>query len=196
MGQTDHAQPSGGTGAGALKRRPAIHVKLPGLKSSGKPMQAARMARKNGIAQSGATTSRPEAPKTDASQPHAQVQANAHEADLIDLSDPPPTTKPAAAQPSLLEATPAELHAVHTPVLQPTVLHSAAPPAPQGAQPPAHTLAAAGMPSLQDIHHTTDQTIAMQHALGQANQRLAIAEMLNSFMQKVIEMIKKAASPP
>lgn len=36
----------------------------------------------------------------------------------------------------------------------------------------------------------------MQHAIGQANQRLAIAEMLNSFMQKVIDMIKKAASQP
>ncbi|RQQ56593.1 hypothetical protein DF139_36710, partial [Burkholderia stagnalis] len=50
---------------------------------------------------------------------------HAHEGNLIDLSDPPPTPKPAGTPPSLLEATPDELQAVaHHPVLQPTVLHA------------------------------------------------------------------------
>ncbi|CAJ5844532.1 Uncharacterised protein [Burkholderia pseudomallei] len=192
-------QPTNGANARAAvtrQKRPAGHATLSKLASSGKKVLHARMPRKGKLAQpgansSGAATSKPAVPKAD-----AQVQANAHEGDLIDLSDPPPTTKPAGTQPSLLDAQPNDLHALHTPVLQPTVLHSAAAPAAHGAQPLAQTLAAAGMPSLQDIHHTTDQAIAMQHAIGQANQRLAIAEMLNSFMQKVIDMIKKAASQP
>lgn len=197
-------QPTNGANArGAVTRqkRPAGHATLSKLASSGKKVLHARMPRKGKLAQPGATSSgaampKPAAPKADAPPAHAQVQANAHEGDLIDLSDPPTTTKPAGTQPSLLDAQPNDLHALHTPVLQPTVLHSAAAPAAHGAQPLAQTLAAAGMPSLQDIHHTTDQAIAMQHAIGQANQRLAIAEMLNSFMQKVIDMIKKAASQP
>ncbi|WP_234419683.1 hypothetical protein [Burkholderia oklahomensis] len=267
IGQTDHTQPPGvadARAAATLKRRGAIRVKPPGLTSSGNPMQRARMSRKNAVAPSGTSSpggsppggssSNPDAQKTDASPKHAQVQAHAHEADLIDLSDPPPATKPAGAQPSRLEATPAELQTVahipvlqptvlhaahaheadlidlgdpppatkpasaqpsrleatpaelqtvaHIPVLQPTVLHAAhaheaahATPGVHGAPPLAHTLTAAGMPSLHDIHHATGQTIAAQHAIGYANQLLAIAEMLNSFRMKLIDMIKKAVSP-
>ncbi len=55
-----------------------------------------------------------------------------------------------------------------------------------------HTLAASDLPSAQDIHHTTDQAIAMQHAISQASQKMMIAETLNKFMQQVIEMIKNA----
>ncbi|KVN39672.1 hypothetical protein WJ63_29545 [Burkholderia pyrrocinia] len=62
-------------------------------------------------------------------QPAVLHSAPSHEGNLIELSDPPPTPKPAGSppspSPSLLEATPDELQAVaHHPVLQPTVLHS------------------------------------------------------------------------
>ncbi len=58
-------------------------------------------------------------------QPTVLHSTHAQEGNLIELSDPPPTPKPAGTPPSLLEATPGELQAVaHHPVLQPTVLHS------------------------------------------------------------------------
>ncbi|WP_254609263.1 hypothetical protein [Burkholderia lata] len=174
-------------------------------------------------------------------QPVVLHSAHPHEGNLIDLSDPPSTTKPTGTPSSLLEATPDELQTVaHHAVLQPAVLHSAhvpegdlidlsdPPPAPQAAHgqpsplgaehaqsqaagtPPskpasaaeheahgahdAQTLAAAGMPSIQQIHHETAQTIRMQRAIGFANQLLAVAEMINSFQMKLIDMIKKAVS--
>ncbi|WP_254601692.1 hypothetical protein [Burkholderia lata] len=174
-------------------------------------------------------------------QPAVLHSAHPHEGNLIDLSDPPSATKPTGTPSSLLEATPDELQTVaHHAVLQPAVLHSAPvpegdlidlndpPPAPQAAHgqpsplgaghaqsqaagaPPskpasaagheahgahdAQTLAAAGMPSIQQIHHETAQTIRMQRAVGFANQLLAVAEMINSFQMKLIDMIKKAVS--
>lgn len=53
-------------------------------------------------------------------------------------------------------------------------------------------LAASGMPSIQEIDHAADQAIVMQQALARATQKMAIAELLNSFAQKIIEMLKKA----
>jgi len=47
---------------------------------------------------------------------------------------------------------------------------------------------------IQQIHHETAQTIRMQRAIGFANQLLAVAEMINSFQMKLIDMIKKAVS--
>ncbi|MBN3817678.1 DUF1917 domain-containing protein [Paraburkholderia sp. Se-20369] len=144
-------------------------------------------------------------------QPTVLHSAPSHEGNLIDLSDPPTTPKPTSTPSSLLEATPDELQSVaHHPVLQPTVLHpahaasqptakpSTAAPAtahePHGAH-DAPPLAASGMPSVHDIEHDTRQTIRMQHAIGRANQLLAVAEMLNSFRMKLLDMIKKAVSP-
>ena len=145
-----------------------------------------------------------------------------HEGNLIDLSNAPATPKPAGTPPSLLEATPDELQAVaHHPVLQPTVLHSTpshegnlidlsdapqatrpahAQPAPFGVAHGSHgapgtpAFAASGMPSPQQIEHETRQAIEMQRAVGFAKQLLAVAEMVNSFRMKLIDMIRKAVS--
>ncbi|OJB40216.1 hypothetical protein BGV60_31075 [Burkholderia ubonensis] len=152
-------------------------------------------------------------------QPTVLHSAPSHEGHLIDLSDPPTTTRPAGTPPSLLEATPDELQAVaHHPVLQPTVPHSAhaqeghlidlsdAPPATPSSHVQAAPLdaahgthgsqafAAAGMPGIQQIEHETRQMIEMQRAIGFQNQLLAVAEMLNSFRMKLLDMIKKAVS--
>nr|WP_232466437.1 hypothetical protein [Burkholderia ubonensis] len=152
-------------------------------------------------------------------QPTVLHSAPSHEGHLIDLSDPRTTTRPAGTPPSLLEATPDELQAVaHHPVLQPTVPRSAhaqeghlidlsdAPPAtpsahvqaaPLGAAHGTHgsqAFAAAGMPGIQQIEHETRQMIEMQRAIGFQNQLLAVAEMLNSFRMKLLDMIKKAVS--
>ncbi|WP_230962898.1 hypothetical protein [Burkholderia stagnalis] len=155
-------------------------------------------------------------------QPTVLHSAPSHEGNLIDLSDPPPTPKPVGTPPSLLEATPDELQAVaHHPVLQPAVLHpthaqeghlidlSDAPqatgpahaqPAPFGAAHGSHgapgtpAFAASGMPSPQQIEHETRQAIEMQRAVSFAKQLLAVAEMVNSFRMKLIDMIRKAVS--
>ncbi|WP_230958863.1 hypothetical protein [Burkholderia stagnalis] len=155
-------------------------------------------------------------------QPTALHSTPSHEGNLIDLSDPPSTPKPVGTPPSLLEATPDELQAVaHHPVLQPTALHpthaqeghlidlSDAPqatgpahaqPAPFGAAHGSHgapgtpAFAASGMPSPQQIEHETRQAIEMQRAVGFAKQLLAVAEMVNSFRMKLIDMIRKAVS--
>ncbi|WP_196221962.1 hypothetical protein [Burkholderia ubonensis] len=179
MGQADRAGLAGGANTTVtLKRSNAIRAKPPGLTSSGNPLQRARMLRKHSAAPS--------------------------------------------SQASLLEATPGELQAVaHHPVLQPAVLHSAhtqeghlidlsdAPPATQSAHGQAaplgaahaphgthgaQTFAAAGMPSIHQIEHETRQMIEMQRAIGFQNQLLAVAEMLNSFRMKLLDMIKKAVS--
>ncbi|KWH40902.1 hypothetical protein WT61_27815 [Burkholderia stagnalis] len=155
-------------------------------------------------------------------QPTVLHSAPTHEGNLIDLSDAPSTPKPAGTPPSLLEATPDELQAVaHHPVLQPAVLHpthaqeghlidlSDAPQAtrpahaqsaPFGAAHGSHgapgtpAFAASGMPSPQQIEHETRQAIEMQRAVGFAKQLLAVAEMVNSFRMKLIDMIRKAVS--
>ncbi|WGS47802.1 hypothetical protein LFL97_38360 (plasmid) [Burkholderia sp. JSH-S8] len=155
-------------------------------------------------------------------QPTVLHSTHAQEGNLIDLSDPPPTPKPAGTPPSLLEATPGELQAVaHHPVLQPTVPNathaqegnlidlSDAPPAAQPAQAQpaplgathgshgahgAPAFAASGMPSVQQIEHETRQAIVMQRAISFANQLLAVTEMINGFRMKLVEMIRKAVS--
>ena len=155
-------------------------------------------------------------------QPTVLHSTPSHEGNLIDLSNAPATPKPAGTPPSLLEATPDELQAVaHHPVLQPTVLHSTpshegnlidlsdapqatrpahAQPAPFGVAHGSHgapgtpAFAASGMPSPQQIEHETRQAIEMQRAVGFAKQLLAVAEMVNSFRMKLIDMIRKAVS--
>ncbi|WP_431824378.1 hypothetical protein [Burkholderia sp. F1] len=192
VGQADRAGLAGGANTTVtLKRRNAIRAKPAGLTSSGNPLQRARLSSKHGVASSGQPSPAPAAARSIASQTHsppkpadtqpslleatpAELQAVAHlpvlqptvlhsapshEGNLIDLSDPPPTTRPAGTPPSLLEATPDELQAVaHQPVLQPTVLHSAhaqeghlidlseAPPATQSAHVPPAPLGVAHAP--------------------------------------------------
>ncbi|WP_232441793.1 hypothetical protein [Burkholderia ubonensis] len=227
-GQADRAGLAGGANATVtLKRRNAIRAKPPGLTSSGNPLQRARLSNRHGVASSGQLSLLEATPAELQAVAHLPVlqptvlhSAPSHEGHLIDLSDPPTTTRPAGTPPSLLEATPAELQAVaHHPVLQPTVPHSAhaqeghlidlsdAPPAtpsahvqaaPLGAAHGTHgsqAFAAAGMPGIQQIEHETRQMIEMQRAIGFQNQLLAVAEMLNSFRMKLLDMIKKAVSP-
>ncbi|WP_063904847.1 hypothetical protein [Burkholderia ubonensis] len=226
-GQADRAGLAGGANATVtLKRRNAIRAKPPGLTSSGNPLQRARLSNRHGVASSGQPSLLEATPAELQAVAHLPVlqptvlhSAPSHEGHLIDLSDPPPTTRPAGTPPSLLEATPDELQAVaHHPVLQPTVPHSAhaqeghlidlsdAPPATPSAHVQAAPLdaahgthgsqafAAAGMPSIQQIEHETRQMIGMQRAIGFQNQLLAVAEMLNSFRMKLLDMIKKAVS--
>lgn len=227
-GQADRAGLAGGANTTVtLKRRNAIRAKPPGLTSSGNPLQRARLSSRRGVASSGKPSLLEATPAELQAVAHLPVlqptvlhSAPSHEGHLIDLSDPPPTTRPAGTPPSLLEATPDELQAVaHHPVLQPTVPHSAhaqeghlidlsdAPPAPPSAHVQAAPLgaahgthgsqafAAAGMPGIQQIEHETRQMIEMQRAIGFQNQLLAVAEMLNSFRMKLLDMIKKAVSP-
>ncbi|MBN3784539.1 hypothetical protein G3O06_44580 [Burkholderia sp. Ac-20345] len=123
-------------------------------------------------------------------QPAVLHSAHVPEGDLIDLSDPPPAPQAAHGQPSPLGAEHAQSQAAGTPPSKPA---SAAEHEAHGAH-DAQTLAAAGMPSIQQIHHETAQTIRMQRAIGFANQLLAVAEMINSFQMKLIDMIKKAVS--
>lgn len=226
-GQADRAGLAGGANATVtLKRRNAIRAKPPGLTSSGNPLQRARLSSRHGVATSGKPSLLEATPAELQAVAHLPVlqptvlhSAPSHEGHLIDLSDPPTTTRPAGTPPSLLEATPDELQAVaHHPVLQPTVPHSAhaqeghlidlsdAPPAtpsahvqaaPLGAAHGTHgsqAFAAAGMPGIQQIEHETRQMIEMQRAIGFQNQLLAVAEMLNSFRMKLLDMIKKAVS--
>ncbi|WP_232452027.1 hypothetical protein [Burkholderia ubonensis] len=226
-GQADRAGLAGGANATVtLKRRNAIRAKPPGLTSSGNPLQRARLSSRRGVASSGQPSLLEATPAELQAVAHLPVlqptvlhSAPSHEGHLIDLSDPPTTTRPAGTPPSLLEATPDELQAVaHHPVLQPTVRHSAhaqeghlidlsdAPPAtpsahvqaaPLGAAHGTHgsqAFAAAGMPGIQQIEHETGQMIEMQRAIGFQNQLLAVAEMLNSFRMKLLDMIKKAVS--
>ncbi|OJA39791.1 hypothetical protein BGV47_10260 [Burkholderia ubonensis] len=189
-------------------------------------MQRARLSSRHGVASSSQPSLLEATPAELQAVAHLPVlqptvlhSAPSHEGHLIDLSDPPTTTRPAGTPPSLLEATPDELQAVaHHPVLQPTVPHSAhaqeghlidlsdAPPAtpsahvqaaPLGAAHGTHgsqAFAAAGMPGIQQIEHETRQMIEMQRAIGFQNQLLAVAEMLNSFRMKLLDMIKKAVS--
>ena len=202
-GQADRAGPSGGANSAVtLKRSNAIRAKPPGLTSSGNPLQRARMLHKRGAVPSSQSSS-----------------AAAVGSDGSKAQSPP---KPADKQASLLEATPAELQTVaHIPVLQPTVLHSTpshegnlidlsdapqatrpahAQPAPFGVAHGSHgapgtpAFAASGMPSPQQIEHETRQAIEMQRAVGFAKQLLAVAEMVNSFRMKLIDMIRKAVS--
>ncbi|WP_232434930.1 hypothetical protein [Burkholderia ubonensis] len=227
-GQADRAGLAGGANTTVtLKRRNAIRAKPPGLTSSGNPLQRARLSSRHGVATSGKPSLLEATPAELQAVAHLPVlqptvlhSAPSHEGHLIDLSDPPTTTRPAGTPPSLLEATPDELQAVaHHPVLQPTVPHSAhaqeghlidlsdAPPAtpsahvqaaPLGAAHGTHgsqAFAAAGMPGIQQIEHETRQMIEMQRAIGFQNQLLAVAEMLNSFRMKLLDMIKKAVSP-
>nr|WP_232447619.1 hypothetical protein [Burkholderia ubonensis] len=227
-GQADRAGLAGGANTTVtLKRRNAIRAKPPGLTSSGNPLQRARLSSRHGVATSGKPSLLEATPAELQAVAHLPVlqptvlhSAPSHEGHLIDLSDPPTTTRPAGRPPSLLEATPDELQAVaHHPVLQPTVPHSAhaqeghlidlsdAPPAtpsahvqaaPLGAAHGTHgsqAFAAAGMPGIQQIEHETRQMIEMQRAIGFQNQLLAVAEMLNSFRMKLLDMIKKAVSP-
>ncbi|KVN90140.1 hypothetical protein WJ70_18405 [Burkholderia ubonensis] len=63
-----------------------------------------------------------------------------------------------------------------------------------GVQHGSQAFAAAGMPGIQQIEHETRQMIEMQRAIGFQNQLLAVAEMLNSFRMKLLDMIKKAVS--
>ncbi|OJB46832.1 hypothetical protein BGV57_02205 [Burkholderia ubonensis] len=226
-GQADRAGLAGGANATVtLKRRNAIRAKPPGLTSSGNPLQRARLSNRHGVASSGKPSLLEATPAELQAVAHLPVlqptvlhSAPSHEGHLIDLSDPPTTTRPAGTPPSLLEATPDELQAVaHHPVLQPTVPHSAhaqeghlidlsdAPPAtpsahvqaaPLGAAHGTHgsqAFAAAGMPGIQQIEYETRQMIEMQRAIGFQNQLLAVAEMLNSFRMKLLDMIKKAVS--
>nr|WP_232448634.1 hypothetical protein [Burkholderia ubonensis] len=226
-GQADRAGLAGGANTTVtLKRRNAIRAKPPGLTSSGNPLQRARLSNRHGVASSGQPSLLEATPAELQAVAHLPVlqptvlhSAPSHEGHLIDLSDPPTTTRPAGTPPSLLEATPDELQAVaHHPVLQPTVPHSAhaqeghlidlsdAPPAtpsshvqaaPLGAAHGTHgsqAFAAAGMPGIQQIEHETRQMIEMQRAIGFQNQLLAVAEMLNSFRMKLLDMIKKAVS--
>lgn len=229
-GQADRAGLVGGANTTVtLKRRNAIRAKPPGLTSSGNPLQRARLSSRHGVASSGKPSLLEATPAELQAVAHLPVlqptvlhSAPSHEGHLIDLSDPPTTTRPAGTPPSLLEATPDELQAVaHHPVLQPTVPHSAhvqeghlidlsdAPSAtpsahvqaaPLGAAHAPHgthgsqAFAAAGMPGIQQIEHETRQMIEMQRAIGFQNQLLAVAEMLNSFRMKLLDMIKKAVS--
>ncbi|WP_232442387.1 hypothetical protein [Burkholderia ubonensis] len=226
-GQADRAGLAGGANTTVtLKRRNAIRAKPPGLTSSGNPLQRARLSSRHGVASSGQPSLLEATPAELQAVAHLPVlqptvlhSAPSHEGHLIDLSDPPTTTRPAGTPPSLLEATPDELQAVaHHPVLQPTVPHSAhaqeghlidlsdAPPAtpsahvqaaPLGAAHGTHgsqAFAAAGMPGIQQIEHETRRMIEMQRAIGFQNQLLAVAEMLNSFRMKLLDMIKKAVS--
>ncbi|NTX32343.1 hypothetical protein HT746_35450 [Burkholderia pyrrocinia] len=123
-------------------------------------------------------------------QPAVPHSAHVPEGNLIDLSDPPPAPQAAHGQPSPLGAEHAQSQAAGTPPSKPA---SAAGHEAHGAH-DAQTLAAAGMPSIQQINHETAQTIRMQRAIGFANQLLAVAEMINSFQMKLIDMIKKAVS--
>ncbi|WP_063897645.1 hypothetical protein [Burkholderia ubonensis] len=133
-GQADRAGLAGGANATVtLKRRNAIRAKPPGLTSSGNPLQRARLSSRHGVASSGQPSLLEATPAELQAVAHLPVlqptvlhSAPSHEGHLIDLSDPPTTTRPAGTPPSLLEATPDELQAVaHHPVLQPTVPHSA-----------------------------------------------------------------------
>ncbi|KWB41447.1 hypothetical protein WL35_20000 [Burkholderia ubonensis] len=101
--------------------------------------------------------------------------APSHEGHLIDLSDAPPATPSAHVQAAPLGAAHAP-HGTH------------------GAQHGSQAFAAAGMPGIQQIEHETRQMIEMQRAIGFQNQLLAVAEMLNSFRMKLLDMIKKAVS--
>ncbi|MGZ2749298.1 hypothetical protein [Burkholderia stagnalis] len=107
-------------------------------------------------------------------QPTVPHATHAHEGNLIDLSDAPPATQPAQAQPAPLGAS----HGSHG-------VHSA-----HGAP----AFAASGMPSVQQIEHETRQAIVMQRAISFANQLLAVTEMINGFRMKLVEMIRKAVS--
>ncbi|WP_232440080.1 hypothetical protein [Burkholderia ubonensis] len=172
-GQADRAGLAGGANATVtLKRRNAIRAKPPGLTSSGNPLQRARLSSRHGVASSGQPSLLEATPAELQAVAHLPVlqptvlhSAPSHEGHLIDLSDPPTTTRPAGTPPSLLEATPDELQAVaHHPVLQPTVLHSA--PSHEGhlidlSDPPTTTRPAGTPPSL--LEATPDELQAVAH---------------------------------
>jgi hypothetical protein len=99
------------------------------------------------------------------------------------------TEKPETTAAPVHTAAPAKAEAAE---IQAQTVHATSTHATANTHASGQTLAASGMPSIQEIDHAADQAIVMQQALARATQKMAIAELLNSFAQKIIEMLKKA----